>query len=709
MALFGKRGDSSNREKPNDYEAHKERARRRQASQSLAGRDIGELPKVVDPARREACRLDFRGFCENYFPNRFDKPWSEDHFKIIRKIQHAVLEGELAALAMPRGGGKSSLCEVACIWATLHGHRRFVVLIGAEKTIAQELLKSIILELEANEALSADFPEVVYPIRKLERIRQRATGQLYKGRPTRMRVVQDLIVLPTVAESPASGSIMTCMGITGRIRGLKHTLANGFVIRPDLVLIDDPQSRESARSPAQCDHRERIINGDVLGLAGPGKNIAALAAMTVIHDDDVSERLLNKNKNPHWGGERAKLVYEFPTNEKLWNEYESIWRREMEERGRFDAATKFYADHREAMDAGAKVGWEARHGHKELSALQHAMNLRLRHGDEAFFAEYQNEPLKGGLPDEDLLTAEQIREKTNGHVRGAAPVTATRLTAFIDVQEKVLYWLVAAWGDDFSGAVIDYGTEPDQGLIYFTIREARRTLKRAAPGSGFEGSLHAGLDRLTKRILEKPWKRDDGAEMRVERCLVDAGWGQSTDIVYQFCRQSTFSGVLMPSHGRYVGAANTPMGEYQTRPGDRVGLNWRVPTLLGKARRQVRYVLFDANFWKSFVHARLSMRAGDRGSLSLFDDRTGHRLIADHLTAERRTRKQGIGREVDEWHLIDKTRDNHWFDCLVGAAVAASMQGAELATGPANPPPAAKRMSLSELQRRQREKHAGKK
>jgi len=39
--------------------------------------------------------------------------------------------------------------------------------------------------------------------------------------------------------------------------------------------------------------------------------------------------------------------------------------------------------------------------------------------------------------------------------------------------------------------------------------------------------------------------------MRIDRCFIDANWGQATDVVYQFCRQSQFAGVLLPSHGRY--------------------------------------------------------------------------------------------------------------------------------------------------------------
>jgi len=46
------------------------------------------------------------------------------------------------------------------------------------------------------------------------------------------------------------------------------------------------------------------------------------------------------------------------------------------------------------------------------------------------------------------------------------------------------------------------------------------------------------------------------------------------------------------------------MTEGKRKPGERVGLNWRVPPLTG--RREVRHVRYDTNFWKSFTHARLA-------------------------------------------------------------------------------------------------------
>ena len=94
----------------------------------------------------------------------------------------------------------------------------------------------------------------------------------------------------------------------------------------------------------------------------------------------------------------------------------------------------------------------------------------------------------------------------------------------------------------------------------------------------------------------------------------------------------------------------------------------------------MRHVVFDTNYWKSFVHARLAVAMGDRGCLSLFGDKPElHRLFAEHLTAEYRVKTEGRGRTVDEWKLRPEASDNHWLDCLVGCAVAASIQGAVLA------------------------------
>jgi hypothetical protein len=147
-----------------------------------------------------------------------------------------------------------------------------------------------------------------------------------------------------------------------------------------------------------------------------------------------------------------------------------------------------------------------------------------------------------------------------------------------------------------------------------------------------------------------------------------------------------------------LAGSSIPFSEYKRKRGDRVGLHWRIPNTFG--RRQVRHVLVDTNYWKSFVHARLAVTMGDPGCLSLFGrDEKAHRLLADHLTAKYRVKSLAQGRMVDEWKLRATRPDNHWLDCLVGCAVAASVQGAGLPGVEVRTFGLRQRLRLSELQR----------
>ena len=122
--------------------------------------------------------------------------------------------------------------------------------------------------------------------------------------------------------------------------------------------------------------------------------------------------------------------------------------------------------------------------------------------------------------------------------------------------------MVIAWAEDFTGAVIDYGSWPDQHRHEgswpdqhrheYSLADANPSIQTLFPKAGFEGALYAALSALTDECLGREWEREDGAVLKIERALVDANWGQSTDVVYQFCRQSSHAGVILPSHGRYV-------------------------------------------------------------------------------------------------------------------------------------------------------------
>jgi len=697
VAWLSEQRDEMKKREDSGYGAIKEAARSRNVRLAAEGRDIAPIPKIVHAGCRRKALKSFRYFCEKYFPATFTLPWSPDHLKVIQRVEQAVLEGGLFALAMPRGSGKTSICEVACLWAVFTGARQFVCLIASDEGHAMTMLEALKTELETNDQLLEDFPEAVYPVRCLEGIANRCAGQLYQGKSTYIEWTAREIVFATIPGARAGGAIIRVAGITGGIRGMKHKRADGHAARPDLVVLDDPQTDQSARSLSQSAMRESVLAGAVLGLAGPRKKISGIMPCTVIRPGDMADRILDRDKHPEWQGERMKMMYSLPKNEKLWARYAEI-RADSLRMGRGGKeATEFYRQHREQMDKGAVVAWPERHNKDELSGIQHAMNLKMR-DEAAFWAEYQNEP----LPEQeqrDRLDPDVVAAKTNGRPRKQVPASCDLLTAFVDVQERLLFYVVAAWESNFTGYVVDYGTYPDQGRARFTSRDAQRTLRRAHRGTGVEGAIYAGLEVLIKGLAGTEWPREDGTVMRIGLCLVDQGW--KTDVVHQFCRQSEHAAILMPARGHGVTASQKPINEYDRKRGDRIGHHWWIPSVTKK--RTLRHVEVDTNYWKSFVEERFRTAIGDPGCLSLFGRKADlHRLFAEHITAEYRVTTSGRGRTVDEWKLPPNQPDNHWFDCLVGCAAAASMRGIALTTmiGGRSQEAVRKPLKLSELQRR---------
>lgn len=687
--LFGDDGSA--------YERHRQRMAESQRAKSQTGRDIGAIPEVANPVRRAAAEGSLRLFYEQYFPTVFHLEWSEDHLRVIEKIQHVIVMGALLAIAMPRGSGKSTLIALAALWAVLTGRRRFPVCIGPEGTRArEELMGTIKTELETNEALAADFPEVCYPIRCLDGINQRASGQLYRGRRTHIRWKDAKIVLPTIEGSKASGAIIVAGGITAALRGMKHVTPGGEHVRPDLILLDDPQTDESARSPSQCDTRERLIDNAIVGMSGPGQRIAGLAAVTIIDVDDLAERLVNREKKPQWSGERTKMLYDEPRNTELWDEYARIYLGCLEVGDTYERATEFYREHRAEMDAGARVAWPARHAPDELSGLQHAMNIKIA-TPLMFASEYQNEPVPRDPGDEAIMTQDEIAAKLSKVDRRVVPEWATKLVAFVDVQKEMLFWMVAAFDDRFRGTVIDYGTFPEQGVLTFTYRSARKTLSRLYPKVGWEEAVRMALLEVERTLLLREHRRADGSRMSIDAGLVDAGWGESTDTVFEAVQAMT--GPFHPSFGFVKDVTGIPMNEWRAKPGETVGHYWRMRRAPNRA---IRHVLYDPNYWKSFLHARLRVPGTATGSLTLYGDTPFvHKTLAQHLTSEYRTRVTAKSHTIDVWKLRSKSLDNHWLDCAVGCMVAAAFVGVTLpGTGIETRPARKKALRPSEIRRR---------
>ncbi|MCE5280326.1 MAG: terminase gpA endonuclease subunit [Planctomycetaceae bacterium] len=681
----------------------KDRAKARSAAITLAGQDIAPIPSPKDARRRARADRDFKFFCETYFPHIFTLAWSQDHLRVIGKIERVVRYRETLAVAMPRGSGKTSLCLVAVIWAILSGQHEFVYLIASAQEAALSMLANIKSHLVGNELLLADYPEAVYPIRMLEGEARRCTGQRYYGVPTRTGWGIDEIIMPTIPGSRCSGSIIRVSGITGNIRGALHVRSDGTQVRPGLVVCDDPQTDQSANSMLQTHERLSIVNGAVKGLAGPGQRTAIIIPCTVIQGGDMADQLLDRQLNPSWHGERTRLLYSFPASDALWNEYARIRHESLRSDGDGHESTEFYDAHRQAMDEGAVAAWPARYlaSRGEISAIQHAMNLKLDN-ERAFYAEYQNDPLRPSELRKDLLTVAMVCQKTNGRARSEVPLAATKLTMFIDVHNKLLYYCVCAWGEDYTGYVVDYGTFPEQTERHFALETSKRTLGRAFPGAGPDGAIQAGLEKLVTTYLARDFRRGAGI-MRIDRLVVDMGYKPG---LVAAVKHKAGGATMMLYKGVGIRAGHKPMSSYRRRPGEIHGHYWYVPSVAKTT--EFPHVAADVNYWKTFTHNALAAAAGDPGSLTIFGEASEshsrniqHELFAQHIAAsETWTETQGHGRFVHEWSLLPSKPDNHWLDCLAGCAVAASMAGIHAPGQQATPGRQRRRYTQQDLRRR---------
>ncbi len=659
------------------YDKRKARAANRDREESAAGKDIGLIPPTLKPKRRDSCERDLLKYLMTYHRESFGFDFSADHLDFIAEIERAILHGGAKAQAMPRGSGKTTIILLALCWAIAYGHRRFIVLIGSEKESATELADDFRTIWETNDRLLEDFPEIAYPIRELEGVVQRAKTQTSGGQQTHMRWSGTKLVTPHVQRADGTWTqqcVVRAVGLLGRIRGMKYTTAAGEVLRPDVVLCEDFQTDESAASEVQCAKRERKIAAGILGLAGPGKTMAAFATCTVIRWGDAADRILNRKIYPRWKGRRCKLVNAWPTDYAtgggLWQKYTEIRDNEIEAGSEtHPKATAFYKKHRNKMDAGADVPWVDRKFPHELSHIEHAVNLKHDNPD-SFDAEYQNEPKDDAAEATAfrVLTSDEYCTLPGGIARYTVPEWATTVTVGIDVQQDVLFYTVVAAGESFGGVVIDYGSWPKQPDGYFSRADVTVTLEKATGQQG-KAAIVEGLTKLCDELFSKRYTGDAGNTWKIERGLVDSGY--QTAAIYRWARETQYP--VLPCMGFGVGATKKPWADTKARRGERVGYGWRMPPV--SKTTAARRVDIDTNTWKSDLLRRFTISPGNAGRWNVFKrTATGHRMWADHMASEYPTEVTAAGRTVFEWK-VRPNKENDFLDATIYAAVAANLAG----------------------------------
>src|SRR5688500_3732050 len=286
-----------------------------------------QIPACEDPERRILLESDDTEWLRWYCHELFWYPFTTQQLEMIEAIRNAIRYGGDQSLAASRGEGKTKLFERTLLKYTLAGIIKFSVLFAATGSSAQDSLQSIMAEIETNERLRADYPEVCFPVLALENTPNRAhyqvvtgkrhdNGEPYQAVPSRFSWCGQEIVLPSVPGSPSAGAIIATRGLDAAVRGL-----NKRNRRVDVAGIDDPDTEETVNSEEQAKKLEKRIDRAIAGLGGQQRSVARVMLTTIQNRTCISFKFTDPTQKPTWKGKRFRFLIAPPERSDLWDEY----------------------------------------------------------------------------------------------------------------------------------------------------------------------------------------------------------------------------------------------------------------------------------------------------------------------------------------------------------------------------------------------------
>jgi hypothetical protein len=234
------------------------------------------------------------------------------------------------------------------------------------------------------------------------------------------------------------------------------------------------------------------------------------------------------------------------------------------------------------------------------------------------------------------------------------------VTVGADVGKWKSWWQAVAWFANGASVVIAYGhfeMESEQLGEEFAILKMLRDLRK---------------------ICEQGWTWEGhGTARPADLVSIDSAYKQS--VVFQFVRECQADPNTRDRYWpvRGFGEGQLAGGSYhgpkktgnQTRL---IGDGYHVTVFLAE---RVHVIEFDADYWKTWFHERLSCDAQQPGAMVLFAALPKeHQQIVRHWTAERQTIEFVPNKgEVIKWKAV--RRGNHWLDCGVGASIVGHFGG----------------------------------
>jgi predicted phage terminase large subunit-like protein len=207
------------------------------------------------------------------------------------------------ALIAPRGVGKSTWWfTIIPLWLAAHGHRQFIAAFASSATQASDHLTTFKNELQNNELLRSDFPDLCAPARRPTGVTVSDSQSMYIAR---------------------SGFVFVARGIDSANLGLKIGTR-----RPDHLVLDDIEGTEGSYTPTMKKHRLATLLSGILPLnVYASVTMAGTVAIPGAIIDDVAAKQRGESY-PGWVDEENFTPRYFPaivsnedgTERSLWPE-----------------------------------------------------------------------------------------------------------------------------------------------------------------------------------------------------------------------------------------------------------------------------------------------------------------------------------------------------------------------------------------------------
>lgn len=658
---------------------------RKQIKVKDAQNEVGVCPDLTPEIyeEREKCRNDFVYMHQKIYPNSTgQKPFSDRQEQSTRFDQHIMQRGGRLLKLEPRGFAKTSRLANEALVTALEGDQPYILIVCSEMGKAEEVMDSIKTELMTNDMLEYLYPAIIACFRHLDEKGQKARYQTYGGELTYIHYGMDKLRFPTIPGEKCAGSIIQVKPLSN-LKGLFHKVKSGQdagkILRPTLVIFDDPQTQKDAASPSTVKAIIADIKRSALRGGSHSRRVSAIMAITPVMPGDVAYHF-EKNE-PSWELVRYPMIVDFPTNHDQWmNEYAAIYSnfdktiRGDRERAQLEA--KAYVEkHYDELHEGSAITWEWAYGwgedpQVECSALQHAYNMILDDGWEDFQYEGQCNTEYGDYDEDATVHSNVATIKNKFHdnknlVRNVVPQDTEVMVAHIDVNKEILTYAVMSSPRIIRPHIPDYGSYPKQ-IGPITKRRVGQPLRSIYNNPDFREVIYLGVKDLIEYLSQKEYRREDGVIKKIDKIAVDIRYEEN--YTRRACRESAFSSLVIPFSGVYVDPDDEPLHLRGYPDG-----TFKYNNCVEKPNKDGMSVtlLCDTAYMKTEVHKGFNLPVGVKGSITLWNDEQNpdiHTWLAESCNTEKPMDK--IGKKTQRhrivWYEKMSHPDNEALDNLAG-------------------------------------------